>query len=316
MCAFVTLTAFWLSYPGWRRDAPAARRKRGFARAFGWVIVPAKKLGNSRVTGKEQYYTDPELAARLVDVMLSIVGPDAVDRTWIEPAGGTGTFIDALAARGVRDIISVDIEPRHSSVEAGDFLAMPLSGENLIALSNPPFGRANKLCIPFFNKLAQHCSHIGFIVPKSWRKWSVQDRLDPRFYLVHDEDLVVNYVDAAGAPLADGRTELNTVFQVWAARGELRQPVRVADRGYIAKTSPAEADVALTIFGHGCGTVRTEFPRVPNTTQMFLKLRDESVLAALRRADLAQFYRNVAYIPALSITEIRAALNEYFDQEN
>ncbi|MDR2723046.1 MAG: hypothetical protein LBB54_04905, partial [Cellulomonadaceae bacterium] len=95
-----------------------------------------------------------------------------------------------------------------------------------------------------------------------------------------------------------------------------REKIRVEDRGYIRKTTPDLADVSLTVFGHGCGTVKTDFPRTPNTTQMFLTIKDATVLDALRQADFAQFYRNVAYIPALSITEIHQALNTYFDDAN
>ncbi|MDR0482454.1 MAG: hypothetical protein LBH13_04755 [Cellulomonadaceae bacterium] len=275
--------------------------------------MPSAKLGNPRVTGKEQYYTHPDLASRLTDTMLRVVGTDKVQQTWVEPAGGTGVFIDALQARGVTSIISYDIEPHHDLVLPGDFLEITLVGSQMVALTNPPFGRANKLCIPFFNKLAQNCTHIGFIVPKSWRKWSVQNRLDQRFHLVHDEDLTVNYVDAVGDPLADGKTHLNTVFQIWEKRDDVRPKHTVEDRGYVTKTTPQRADVSLTIFGHGCGTVKTEFPRKNNSTQMFLTLNHPHVLGALQNANLQQFFENVAYIPALSIKEIHHALNEYVD---
>ena len=271
------------------------------------------KRGNTRVTGKEQYYTNAALAERLCGVMFDVIGPDAVTREWIEPAGGTGSFISALQQRGASKLASYDIEPHHPLVQKADFLTAQLLGEGKVAISNPPFGRANKLCIPFFNKLANHCDYIGFIVPKSWRKWSVQNRLDQRFHLVHDEDLVVNYVDAEGAPLADGKTQLNTVFQVWHKQGALRPIVQIEDRGYLTKTTPDNADVSLTIFGRGCGIVKTDFPRTPNTTQMFLKLNDEKALEALQNANFKRFYENVAYIEALSIVEINAALNDYFD---
>ena len=278
------------------------------------------KLGNPRVTGKEQYYTNPELALRLCGVMFGVMGPDAAGFTWIEPAGGTGAFLEALQQMGVKEIISYDIEPHHPLVKQGDFLevmpdAVLTTDKKMAAISNPPFGRANKLCIPFFNKLANHCDYIGFIVPKSWRKWSVQNRLDQRFHLLHDEGLVVNYVDATGQPLADGKTQLNTVFQIWEKRDVPRPLIKVTDRGYITKTTPADADVSLTIFGHGCGTVKTQFPRVKNTTQMFLKLNNKEALEALQKADFKRFYQNTAYIPALSIVEINAALNDYFDNK-
>ena len=72
--------------------------------------------GNTRVTGKEQFFTPRPIAddvvARVVDVV-----PDAVDRTWFEPAGGTGVVCRCgREAAGVVDIVSFDIEPRHRDV--------------------------------------------------------------------------------------------------------------------------------------------------------------------------------------------------------
>ena len=82
------------------------------------------------------------------------------------------------------------------------------------------------------------------------------------------------------------------------------------DHGLVIKTTPAEAEVALTVFGYGCGTVKTEFARVPNTTQMFLKLGHPKALEALKTADFERFYRNTAYTEALSLQEVNYLLNE------
>jgi hypothetical protein len=94
----------------------------------------------------------------------------------------------------------------------------------------------------------------------------------------------------------------------------MRAKLDAEDRGYIRKVTPDEADVSLTIFGRGCGSIKTEFPRVPNTTQMFLQLRDDDVLDALSSVDFSRFYNNVAYTEALSIKEIFHLLNEHFDE--
>ena len=56
--------------------------------------IPRVMLGNTRVTGKEQYYTPADLAERLMAEVNSLV-PDLASRTVIEPAGGTGAFIEA-----------------------------------------------------------------------------------------------------------------------------------------------------------------------------------------------------------------------------
>jgi predicted RNA methylase len=266
------------------------------------------RLGNRRVTGKEQYYTPAQTANDLVALLTKLI-PDFANRTVLEPAGGTGAFIEAARAHGASRFVAFDIEPKHPDVLAADFLAQQLQLQGAVALSNPPFGRNNSLSIPFFNHAAAHCDYIAFIVPKSWRKWSVLNRLDRNFHLIADHDLQLDYVDAAGVGLSE-RKRLATCFQVWQRQSQLRPLVAVTDHGLVTKTTPDLADVALTIFGYGCGTVRTEFERKPNSTRMFLKLNHPDALAALGSVDFSRFYKNTAYTEALSLPEINYLLNE------
>ncbi len=265
--------------------------------------------GNTRVTGKEQFYTPREVADVVVAQVLNTV-PDAVARTWIEPAGGTGSFIDAARDVGVVDVVSFDIEPRHRDVARGDFLKQRLNVGGAVSIGNPPFGRNNALSVPFFNHCAMYSDYIAFIVPRSWRKWSVLNRLDPHFHLVTDEDLSINYVDADGVA-AYARTYLQTCVQIWQRRDARRPKVKVRDRGVVAKCQPQDADVALTIFGFGCGSVKTDFPRRKVTTEIYLQLRHPRALEALQTVDYSRFSRNVAYTEALSIQEVNYLLNEY-----
>jgi predicted RNA methylase len=271
-------------------------------------ILPAVKLGNTRITGKEQYYTPKSLALDLVVQIEKVLGPLA-GKTVLEPAGGTGAFIEAVQAVGVSKVVSFDIEPLHELVTEGNFLEQEVKESNLVTISNPPFGRNNSLSIPFFNHAALVSDAICFIVPRSWRKWSVTNRLDLGFELTLDLDLEIDYVDAEGLPLSN-KTHLATCFQIWKKADLPRALVRVADRGIIEKVSPEQADVSLTIFGYGCGKVKTEFEQVPNTTQMFLKLHHPQALAALESVDYSKFFKNTAYTEALSLQEINYLLNE------
>lgn len=272
--------------------------------------VPAKRRpGNKRVTGKEQYYTPAATAQHLTNQLVGIVGSLA-NHTVIEPAGGTGAFIEAAMQAGAKKVLSWDIEPHHSAVKRGNFLEQRLPGiSGAVTLGNPPFGRNNALSIPFFNHAAEASDFIAFIVPRSWRKWSVSNRLDRRFHLVHDVDLQLDYVDAEGEFIG-AKNRLATCFQIWEKRAEPRLLVKVRDMGLVAKATPADADVSLTVFGFGCGQVKTEFERKPNTTQMFLKLKHPGALSALQSVDFARFYRNTAYTEALSFQEINYLLNE------
>lgn len=270
--------------------------------------LPPVKLGNTRVTGKEQYYTPKPLALELVAQIEKVLGSLA-GKTILEPAGGTGAFIEAVQAVGVSEVISFDIEPLHELVTVGDFLAQEIKESNLITISNPPFGRNNSLSIPFFNHAAKVSDAICFIVPRSWRKWSVTNRLDLGFELALDLDIEIDYVDADGTPLSN-KNHLATCFQIWKKANVSRSLVRVTDKGIIEKVSPEQADVSLTIFGYGCGKVKTEFEPIANTTQMFLKLKHPQALAALESVDYSKFFKNTAYTEALSLPEINYLLNE------
>ena len=266
------------------------------------------RLGNTRVTGKEQFYTPLALAHTLVSDVEKVLG-SLQGKTVLEPAGGTGSFVEAALAKGAKEVISFDIEPLHEKVLLGSFLDQELTQQNLITISNPPFGRNNSLSIPFFNHAAVNSDAICFIVPRSWRKWSVTNRLDLNFELVSDQDLDIDYMDSSGELISD-KSRLATCFQIWKQTETPRVPVKITDMGVIQKVSPELADVSMTIFGYGCGSIKEDFERVPNTTQLFLKLNHPQALSALRSVDFSKFFKSTAYTEALSIQEINYLLNE------
>jgi hypothetical protein len=266
------------------------------------------KVGNSRVTGKEQFYTSRETAEAVVSMVLKRT-PGALTRPWLEPSGGTGIFIDVLRERGVTDITSVDIEPKHPDVLQQDFLTWTPTRDDYITIGNPPFGRNNALSVPFFNKAATMSTDVVFIVPASWRKWSVTNRLDLDFSIVHDENLNVNYVDELGNENYAGQ-KLNTCVQWWTRSAPRRMRISVQDNNLVQKTTPQEADVAITWLGWGCGTVHTTFERKPNTTLLFLKLVQPQALHLLQKADFSEFYNRTSYTQSLSLQEINYRINE------
>ena len=269
----------------------------------------SEKLGNRRVTGLEQYYTPTSLSKELVLELKQIV-PDFEARDFLEPAGGTGSFIEALRASGATSISSVDTHPLHRDVQKKDFLKFKTKATDLVTVSNPPFGRNNALSIPFFNHAAQFSSHIAFLVPRSWRKWSVQNRLAEAFHLIHDQDVNLIYVDAKGQPLTKSN-ELRTCFQVWEKRTNPREKFLVPDNQLVKKVSPEKADVALRVFGYGCGQVLEDFEKKANTTLMFLSLSEGITASLLGQLDFERFRNNTAYTQALSFQEINFLLNEH-----
>ncbi len=273
------------------------------------------KPGNTRVTGKEQYYTPIDQAKKILDRVLRN-NDFSHDTPFLEPAGGTGAFVRAALEKGFRNISTIDIEPKHELVMKADFLATNLDITGAICVTNPPFGRNNSLSIPFFNKAAEYADLIAFVVPRSWRKWSVINRLDREFKLVDDWDLTIDYVDE-DENASHGVGNLRTCVQVWKRTpGSTRKIIKVNDYGIIEKTSPENADVSFTLFGYGCGTVKTDFLRKENTTQAFFKLNHPKALEALTSVDFSQFYNHTAYTEALGMQEINFLLNDYLELES
>lgn len=267
-------------------------------------------MGNTRKTGKEQYYTLPNVVDQCVDIAMKYYGMTPI----LEPAGGTGEFIDGLRRVGIeeRRIISGDIEPKHPLVKEQDFLKTNYR-KAMFTISNPPFGRANSLSIKFFNHAAKNSTYICFLVPISWRKWSVINRLDRRFHLVEDVEMPeVSFYNDDG-PIEGGN--LRTVFQVWERRDYLRDIIEIPDRGYLNRSTPEDANVAITFFGYSCGKIETDFERKPNTTKKFFTANEE-VIEALTKLDYNRYSSNTAYVKALSLPEVNALLNEYFDNEH
>jgi predicted RNA methylase len=267
------------------------------------------RLGNPRITGKEQFYTPPEVADQVMRNVKKRIGPLS-GRILLEPAGGTGAFIDAAKAHGLTKVVSFDIEPHHKKIELGDFLDQEINHSGLLTITNPPFGRNNSLSIPFFNKAAEVSDLIVFIVPRSWRKWSVQNRLNQYFHLVRDDDLTINYVDVNGQD-AHAKDRLRTCVQYWERKSKLRPIVKVKDMGIIERSTPELADAAMTLFGYNCGKLTTDFERRKVTTQMYLKFKHPKAKKAIENSDFSKFFMNTAYTEALSLPEINYVLNEY-----
>jgi predicted RNA methylase len=267
-----------------------------------------KKLGNTRVTGTEQYYTPTGLASELVAAALDQI-PNSRMRAYLEPAGGTGSFLDALLNHGVDNVIALDKYPKHPDVVLQDFLHWKAPRHDFVTISNPPFGRNNALSVPFFNHAAEFSEYIAFLVPRSWRKWSVQNRLDRRFHLVLDQDVKVQYEDELGQKLAK-QNDLRTCFQIWEKRQPERAQIKVPDNYLLSKSSPEDADIAIRVFGYGCGKVLEDFPRLANTTLMFLRIQDNRVRGVIKGLDYERFSINTAYTRALSFQEINFLLNE------
>jgi len=152
----------------------------------------------------DQFYTKPEI----VEHVLQMVDCSPFDLI-VEPSAGAGDFLKYLP---LDKTLAMDLEPAVEGIERRDFFEfLPTDGKNILTIGNPPFGKNSSLAVMFFNHAAQFSDCIAFIVPRTFRKPSVINRLDNNFHLTSQEILPLeSFYDSSGET-----HEVPTVFQVW-----------------------------------------------------------------------------------------------------
>ena len=85
-------------------------------------------------------------------------------------------------------------------------------------IGNPPFGKMSKAAVDFFNKAAEFADTIAFILPRSFRKETVQRRLNENFWLVKDIDLYKKDYFV----FEEESWHTSCVFQIWVRSTEKR----------------------------------------------------------------------------------------------
>lgn len=258
----------------------------------------------------DQFYTDPVIAGRYVQgLMKSYPDPEVF---FIEPAAGAGAFVKPLRRAG-RAVWAMDIEPAAAGIRCGDFLdgRLLLEGRRadakVVVLGNPPFGRNASMAVRFFNAAARHGDVIAFIVPRTFRKISLQNRLNKHFHMIHDSDV------ERGAFLLNGRKhDVPCAWQIWERRSGIRtQPEPPSVSHLIDYTGRDAADFAVRRVGFYAGRVVTSrIGECSLTTHYFMREMQKGVIEAMRSADWSNIAGQTAGVRSLSKKEIAFKLNE------
>ena len=257
----------------------------------------------------DRFLTRPEAARSCMDWLRGAVDVSRFDQ-WIEPSAGIGVFLDLMP----RPRYGLDIVPTaHPEIQEADFLAwMPTgatstdatgntdpTGKRTIVLGNPPFGKNASLAVRFFNHAARFAECIAMIVPRTFRKPSVANRLDMRFHLR------AQFLMPDGAfMLSDVRHSVPTVFQVWTRESRERKPI-VLSRTHpdFAFAPPDQGDFALQRVGCNAGRVKTDVAAVSASSHYFLKA-PRTVMNTFRRINWAAVKYETAGNPSLSKADV------------
>lgn len=158
----------------------------------------------------DKFYTKPEIAAQCLSSLdLSSFA------LCIEPSAGSGSF-SLLLPQGS---LSLDLAPESPEIIQQDFFefAPPKTDGKILVVGNPPFGQQNSLAVRFINHAATFADVIAFIVPRSFDKPSVQNRIHKNLHLKSSTVLPVKAFTLDGIDYA-----VPCVFQIWEKRDTVR----------------------------------------------------------------------------------------------
>lgn len=224
--------------------------------------MTSTKIKETRERGLDQFYTRPSIALKCIQQTQMYYNLD--DFFIIEPSAGNGSFFLQIPSAKK---VGLDILPKHHSIIQHDFFEYrpPLSDKKKLIIGNPPFGRVSSLAVRFFNHASTYADVIAFILPRTFRRVSVQNRLCLSFHLIYDEDIPTN-------PCAfEPPIQAKCCFQIWQKRETYRPLIDLPnshdDWEFMSlgpldtnnqPTVPRGADFALRAYGGRCGEIRTD----------------------------------------------------------
>ena len=131
-----------------------------------------------------------------------------------------------------------------------------------LVIGNPPFGRVSSLAVRFFNKSAEFANVIAFIIPRTFKRVSIQNKLDLNFELVYNEDLPIT--PCCFTP----KMTAKCCFQIWVKRRTKRKKITYDKTHNDFKflkhgpkdnnnqpTPPKNCDFVIKAYGVNCGEV-------------------------------------------------------------
>ncbi len=243
----------------------------------------------------DKFYTKPEIAQECIE---SIQGKFDL---WVEPSAGAGTFLRRLPTPR----IGLDIEPDDDEVLTQDFFEWtPPEGKRIAVIGNPPFGTNSKLAIQFFNCAAQWATLIGFVVPRTFRKVSVQNRLSLEWSLYSEKILPENSFFLLDDDDKVHDCKVPCVWQIWVRkrREKINLPLIHPDWEWVTKE---EADYAMRRVGGLAGKVIENFEKYATPSHYYIKsTADVKKILEFLYSEFQEVSKDTAGNPSLGKREV------------
>jgi len=209
--------------------------------------------------GLDQFYTNTNIALKCYNKLTELININDFD-IHLEPSAGSGSFLNIMDDTKK---IGLDIEPKEKGIQKMDFFEYkPEEDKKYLVLGNPPFGKVSSMAVKFFNKSAEFADCIAFIIPRTFKRVSIQNQLDLNFSLIYNEDLPLK--PCCFTPSMDAKC----CFQIWKKTNK-REKINY-DKTHkdftFSKLGPKDAkgqptppknvDFVMKAYGSNCGEIK------------------------------------------------------------
>ena len=236
----------------------------------------SQKKGLKRNT-IDKYYTKNDV----VDLCLTFVKKYikiGVNDLIIEPSAGNGSFIDGIKTL-TNNFKFYDIEPEHQDIIKQDYLLFDYNNfidnyNKIHIIGNPPFGRQSSIAIKFIKKSCEYCDSISFILPKSFKKDSLQKYFPLNFHMLFEIDLpnksfLVN----------DSEYNVEAVFQIWQKKNINRVVKdKLQPHNFIFVKKDDNPDISFRRVGVYAGTIDQTIENKSIQSHYFIKFTNDKPL--------------------------------------
>ena len=215
--------------------------------------------GLSRDT-TDKFYTKRDVMQICVQYISQIITIKNDNDVIIEPSAGNGVFISELQKLS-KNCLFYDIQPEHPLIVKQDYLKLnyetlpiPDLHTKYHIIGNPPFGRQSSFAIKFIKHSSQFCDTISFILPKSFKKNSMQKHFPLNFHLIYQCDLdsnsfLINNTEEKDVPC---------VFQIWEKKSYSREVItKLEPNGFTFVKKEDEPDISFRRVGVYAGKIDT-----------------------------------------------------------
>ena len=215
----------------------------------------------------DQFYTKKNTAEKCYKILSEKIDLGQFD-ILLEPSAGTGSFFKLLPTE---TRLGLDIDPKCNGIIKKDYLEFePDPDKSYIVMGNPPFGKNSSMAVKFFvhSKFAEV---IAFILPRTFKRISIQNKLPKKFHMIFNEDLPLD--PCCFTPKMSAKCS----FQIWI-KSKINRNIVKMDKVHhdftflkLGKkdenhqpTPPDNADFALKAYGSNCGEIIDDAEKMTN----------------------------------------------------